>query len=68
MRRRPRLSRDHIQARASVRTAIGRMLAAQYDLAEPLPAPLATLMGRLEQTDANGGEGARRAEHDERAP
>jgi hypothetical protein len=58
MRRRLGRSRNHLQVRdAIIQTAIGRMLATQYDLAEPLPAPLADLLTRLKQTDAIGADG-----------
>jgi hypothetical protein len=60
MRRKPGLWQNHIYARDPIHTAIGRVLAAQYDLAEPLPAPLAALLSRLEQTD--GADGTRRVE------
>jgi hypothetical protein len=61
MRCRPALARNQIQARdGSIRTAIGRMLAAQYDLAEPLSAPLVALLRRLEQTPAIGADGTPR--------
>ena len=61
MRCRPALARNQIQARdGSIRTAIGRMLAAQHDLAEPLSAPLVALLGRLEQTPATGANGTPR--------
>jgi hypothetical protein len=55
MRRKPGLSRNKIQARDSlIGKAIGRMLASQYDLAEPLSERLATLLRRFEETDAIG--------------
>jgi hypothetical protein len=61
MHQRPALSRNQIQARdGSIRTAIGRMLAAQHDLAEPLSAPLAALLRRLEHTPAIGADGTAR--------
>jgi hypothetical protein len=42
------------QARdAAIRSAIGRTLRAQYDLAESLPERLAGLLGRLENPDAS---------------
>jgi hypothetical protein len=37
-----------------IRTAIGRMLAAQYDLSEPLSERLETLLRRFENTDDIG--------------
>jgi hypothetical protein len=37
----------------AVRTAIGRILSAQYDLAEPLPDRLQTLLRRLEDGALN---------------
>jgi hypothetical protein len=57
----PALARNQIQARdGSIRTAIGRMLAAQHDLAEPLSAPLVALLRRLEQSHAIGADGTAR--------
>jgi len=53
MRRKPSASLKGAYARDSaIRTAIGRMLAAQYDLAAPLPAGLAHLLRRLEDESA----------------
>jgi hypothetical protein len=53
MRRKPSASLKGASARDSVmRTEIGRMLAAQYDLAAPLPARLEHLMRRLEDESA----------------
>ena len=52
MRRKPGLSPKEAHARDGVvRTAIGRMLAAQYDLAEPLSERLENLLKRFENTD-----------------
>jgi hypothetical protein len=57
----PALARNQIQARdGSIRTTIGRMLAAQHDLAEPLSAPLVALLRRLEQSHAIGADGTPR--------
>jgi hypothetical protein len=53
MRRKPSASLKGACARDNViLTAIGRMLAAQYDLAAPLPARLAHLLRRLEDESA----------------
>jgi hypothetical protein len=53
MRRKPSASLKGACARDNViRTAIGRMLAAQYDLAAPLPAGLEHLVRRLEDESA----------------
>jgi hypothetical protein len=53
MRRQPSASLKRASARDNVvQTAIGRMLAAQYDLAAPLPARLEHLMRRLEDESA----------------
>jgi hypothetical protein len=52
MRRKPGVSAKEAHARDCViRTAIGRMLAAQYDLAEPLSERLENLLKRFEKTD-----------------
>jgi hypothetical protein len=52
MRRKSSLSANEAHARDCViRTAIGKMLAAQYDLAEPLSERLANLLRRFEATD-----------------
>jgi hypothetical protein len=66
MRRKPGLWRSQIHVRDSIQTAIGRTLAAQYDLAEPLPPSLAVLLSRLEQTDAICADGTRRVERGSR--
>jgi hypothetical protein len=53
MRRKPSASLKAAYARDGViRTAIGRMLAAQYDLAAPLPARFEHLMRQLEDDRA----------------
>jgi hypothetical protein len=45
------VSSKEVRARdCVVRTAIGRMLSAQYDLAEPLPDRLQNLVKRLEDS------------------
>jgi hypothetical protein len=55
MRRKPGLSRNEIQARDRlIRTAIGRTLVAQHDLAEPFSADLAAVLRRFEGTDEIG--------------
>ena len=52
MGRKPRIFTSEVQAREdAIRSAIGRMLRAQYDLAEPLPERLAGLVKRLESAD-----------------
>ena len=52
MRRKSALSANEAHARDRViRTAIGRMLAAQYDLAEPLCERLENLLKRFEGSD-----------------
>ena len=61
MRRKPYLSPKEANARGDVvRTAIGRMIAAQWDLAEPLSDRLDQLLKRLEAIEVNavGCEGA----------
>ena len=59
MRRKPSASLKGTDACDGViRAAIGRMLAAQYDLAAPLPARLEHLMRRLE--DESGAAQPRR--------
>ncbi len=58
MGRKPRVSPTETHARdRAVRGAIGRMLCAQYDLAEPLPERLRELLKQLK--DADGGTSAR---------
>jgi hypothetical protein len=55
MRRKPGLSRNEMQARDRlIRTAIGRTLVAQYDLAEPFSEDLAALLRRFEGADEIG--------------
>jgi len=55
MRRKPGLSRNEILVRdCLIRTAIGRMLVAQHDLAEPLSERLAALLRRFAGTDEIG--------------
>jgi hypothetical protein len=56
MHRKPGLSRSEIHARDLIQTAIGRILAAQYDLAEPLPERLVTLLRCFEETDVIGAD------------
>jgi hypothetical protein len=57
MRRKPGLSRSEIQARdCHIRTALGRMLVAQYNLAEPLSERLAALLRRFEEIGAIGAD------------
>ena len=52
MRRKPGQSPKEVHARNwVVRTAIGRMLAAQYDLAAPLSERLENLLKRFENTE-----------------
>jgi hypothetical protein len=52
MARRPGIFSSADQARdAAIRSAIGRTLRAQYDLAESLPERLASLVRRLENPD-----------------
>jgi hypothetical protein len=52
MRRKSGTSRREFRARDSViRTAIGRMLSAQYEVTEPLSDRLAQLVKRLENSD-----------------
>jgi hypothetical protein len=56
----------------AIRNAIGRMLRAQYDVAEPLPNQLANLVKRLDrgapQTQAAPGASARPLRKTEPAP
>jgi hypothetical protein len=57
MRRKPGLSRSEIRARDRlIRTALGRVLAAQYDLAEPPSERLAALLERFEETSDIGAD------------
>jgi hypothetical protein len=52
MARRPGVSPKDVNARdCIIQTAIGRMLSAQYDLAEPLTDRLENLLKRIENTD-----------------
>jgi hypothetical protein len=63
---RPSAFSAEIQARdCAIRNAIGRMLRAQYDTAEPLPDKLADLVRRLDGAHAPG---RRSAPHTRRAP
>jgi hypothetical protein len=48
-------ARDHV-----IRTAIGRMLSAQYDLTEPLPDRLELLLQRFERSEEAGSVEIRR--------
>jgi hypothetical protein len=49
MRRKTGVTPKEVRARCSlIRSAIGRMLSAQYDVAAPLPDRLADLLRRLE--------------------
>jgi hypothetical protein len=50
----------------AIRNAIGRMLRAQYDVAEPLPEQLANLVKRLDGADA--GDCCSAAPHTQSAP
>jgi hypothetical protein len=55
MARRPGASQKAVRARdCMIQAAIGRMLSAQYDLAEPLPDRLEILLKRIENTDEIG--------------
>jgi predicted RNA-binding Zn ribbon-like protein len=64
---RPSAFSAEIQARdCAIRNAIGRMLRAQYDTAEPLPDKLADLVRRLDGAHATGRRSA--APHTRRAP
>jgi hypothetical protein len=52
MGRKPSVFASEVLAREdAIRSTIGRLLRAQYDLAEPLPERLAGLVKRLEGTD-----------------
>jgi hypothetical protein len=52
MGRKPTVFTSEVQAREdAIRSAIGRVLRTQYDLAEPLPERLAGLVKRLESAD-----------------
>jgi hypothetical protein len=51
MARKPSVSRADQARDAAIRSAIGRTLKAQYDLAESLPERLAGLVRRLESSD-----------------
>jgi hypothetical protein len=70
MRQTPSISPKEVRARSCVvRTAIGQMLSAQYDLAEPLPDRLQNLVKRLEDsnsTRANALTAAKMFESDRR--
>ena len=58
---RPRAFSAEFQAHdCAIRNAIGRMLRAQYDVAEPLPKRLANLVKRLDGTDARAAVPTRR--------
>lgn len=58
MRRKSVLVRNEIEARdCLIRTAVGRMLVAQYDLAEPFSERLAALLRSLDETDVVGADG-----------
>jgi hypothetical protein len=57
MRRKSVPSRSEIQARDRlIRAALGRMLVAQYDLAEPLSERLAALLRRFEESGDIGAD------------
>jgi hypothetical protein len=69
MRRNPGLLRNEIQARdCLIRTAIGRTLVAQYDLAAPLSGRLAALLRRFEGADEIGALESPTVQCDFRAP
>jgi hypothetical protein len=52
MGRKPSIFASEVQARdGAIRGALGRLLRAQYDLAEPLPERLAALVKRFQSTD-----------------
>jgi hypothetical protein len=47
----------------AIRAAIGRMLSAQYNLAEPLPEGLKDLLERLDNADETAGVRGQRNSH-----